>query len=72
MSQEQTILDMLKRGPVTPIDALQEAGCFRLAARISDLRQQGYPIKTETITTTSGKHIAQYILKEADHGRQAH
>jgi hypothetical protein len=72
MSQCEAILAMLKRGPVTPLDALKEAGCFRLAARIADLRQQGIQIETETITTPNGKHIAQYKLKEADHGRQAH
>lgn len=64
MSQTQTILDMLRRGPVTPIDALQEARCFRLAARIAELRQQGHQIETETVKTATGKHIAAYKLKE--------
>ena len=63
MSQSTQILDMLKRGPVTALDALQQAGCFRLAARIADLRQQGHHIETETIEV-NGKHIAQYQLKE--------
>jgi len=72
MSQTTAILDMLKRGPVTPLDALQQAGCFRLAARIAELRQQGHDILTETVTTPTGKHIASYKLKEATHGRQAH
>ena len=71
MSQTTQILDMLKRGPVTAMDALQQAGCFRLAARIADLRQQGHHIETETIEV-NGKHIASYKLKEADHGRQTH
>lgn len=72
MSQTTAILDMLKRGPVTALDALEQAGCFRLAARIADLRQQGHEILTETVTTPTGKHIASYKLKEADHGRQTH
>jgi hypothetical protein len=72
MSQTTQILDMLKRGPVTAMDALEQAGCFRLAARISDLRQQGVEIETETVTTTTGKHIAQYKLKERQHGRETH
>lgn len=72
MSQTTQILDMLKRGPVTAMDALTEAGCFRLAARIADLRQQGHDILTETVTTPTGKHIASYKLKETDHGRQTH
>jgi hypothetical protein len=71
MSQAQMIMEMLKRGPVTAMDALQEANCFRLAARIADLRQQGIEIETETVTTPTGKHIAQYKLKE-NHGRETH
>lgn len=72
MSQATQILDMLKRGPVTAMDALTQANCFRLAARIADLRQQGHEILTETVTTPTGKHIAQYKLKEANHGGQTH
>lgn len=72
MSQAQTILAMLKRGPVTPLDALQEAGCLRLAARIADLRAEGHDITTEEFKTPNGKHIARYHLKETTHGRQAH
>lgn len=63
MSQCQDILTMLERGPVTAIDALQQTGCFRLAARIADLRAAGHDIETNTITTPMGKHIAQYTLK---------
>ena len=63
MSQCEQILRMLKSGPVTAMDALQKAGCFRLAARIADLRQAGHHIETETIEV-NGKHIAQSTLKE--------
>jgi hypothetical protein len=70
MSQTTEILDMLKRGPVTAMDALQQVGCFRLAARIADLREQGHEIITDTITTPTGKHIASYKLKGASDGRK--
>ena len=72
MSQANTIMEMLKAGPVTAMDALERANCFRLAARIADLRQQGIEIETETVTTPTGKHIASYKLKENEHGREAH
>ena len=62
MSQTTQILDMLKHGPVTALDALNKAGCFRLAARIGELRQQGHDIETKTVEI-NGKHIAQYQLK---------
>jgi len=62
MTQNELILDMLRRGPVTPFDALQEAGCFRLAARVRDLRDMGYGIHTEICTAGGARH-AIYSLK---------
>jgi hypothetical protein len=62
MNQCQKILEMLSKGPVTALDALNQANCFRLAARIGELRQQGHNIITEKIEVNN-KHIAQYILK---------
>ena len=61
MSQNQQILGLLKKGPITAMDALQKAQCFRLAARINDLRALGHNIITETIKQ-NGKHFARYRL----------
>ena len=44
MSQKTAILDLLKRGPVTPLDALSKLGCFRLAVR--ELLEEGHSIVT--------------------------
>jgi hypothetical protein len=50
-TQTQKILQHLQSGkPLTPITALNKFGCFRLAARISDLRKDGHTIFTETVT----------------------
>lgn len=38
---------MRKHGSITAMDAIREFGCLRLAARISDLRWDGYNIETE-------------------------
>lgn len=64
MAQSQTewILSALQRGPLTPIDALEGCGCFRLAARIKDLRDAGHDIKTTDRTLPNGKVVAQYTL----------
>jgi hypothetical protein len=44
-SQNATILAHLKAGrPITPLQALEVAGSFRLAARIHELREMGWPI----------------------------
>lgn len=63
MSQTEAIFRMLQNGPVTALDALREAQVFRLAARISDLRDQGHDIRTETQTLPNGKRIARYVLR---------
>lgn len=63
MTQTQTILEMLKRGPVTDLEALKHANCRRLAARILDLRRDGHQIETERFTTRGGANVARYHLK---------
>ena len=50
MTQTQKILLYLKSGKtLTPIEALNKFGCFRLAARIADLRRDGHKIWTNYI-----------------------
>lgn len=48
------------------MDALDGCGCFRLAARIADLRQAGHHIETENRTLANNKTIAVYHLKEKE------
>jgi hypothetical protein len=64
MSQNKQIADYLNKGKkLTPIDALNKFGCFRLAARIADLRNEGMHIVTNTIKLENKKQIAQYSVK---------
>lgn len=47
-TQEQAILRWLDEGQeLTPIQALNSFGCFRLASRICNLRKKGYAIESE-------------------------
>lgn len=47
-TQKAEILNWLQRiGYITPKDAIALCGCYRLAARISELRADGWPIVTE-------------------------
>lgn len=63
-AQKKKILKHLERGwGITPITALQKYGCFRLAARIKDLRDEGYNIKT--VPSKDGKQFATYKLSKA-------
>lgn len=48
-SQKDRVLAALQAGRrISPLDALRLFGTFRLAARISELRQEGHPIETES------------------------
>jgi hypothetical protein len=60
MTQNEQILAALKRGPLTPLEALERFGCFRLAARVGELRQQGHSIVTTT-AEAGGKSFARYV-----------
>jgi hypothetical protein len=64
MSQNKQIADYLNKGKkLTTLDALNKFGCFRLASRINDLRNDGMNIKTKIIKLENKKQIAQYSLK---------
>ena len=61
-TQAKGILDALKRGEaLTPLDALDRFGCFRLGARIWDLKRAGHLIATEW-ETDGRKRWARYRL----------
>ncbi len=61
-SQKQRILEVLQRGEsITPLDALNWFGCFRLAARVHDLRRAGHHIKSG-IRVGSGKQVTTYYM----------
>lgn len=62
MSQTDQILAALKNGPLTPMDALARYGVFRLAARVGELRERGYPVVVEKYKTPTGKRVARYSL----------
>jgi hypothetical protein len=63
MTQNDAIRAALLAGrSITPLDALNEFGCFRLAARVADLRREGLPIECTT-ETRNGKRFARYHLR---------
>jgi len=60
------IAHFLKYGELTPLEALQKYGIFRLAAVVHKLRKQGWAIDAETRSTMAAKngvkHFAVYQL----------
>jgi len=68
MSRQKTQLENVfsylqehKQDGITPLEALQMFGCFRLSAIIYNLKKQGYKIKTEIVKIET-KHFANYKL----------
>jgi len=58
MGQKSDILAALKNGEkLTRLDILNRFGCIEGGARITELRQDGYPIETETIHWTTERGV---------------
>ena len=61
-SQNDRIKNHLQNvGRISPLVALDLYGCFRVAARIADLRNTGLAIKMKRIKR-NGKSFAEYSL----------
>lgn len=79
-SQCEKILEALMNGEsITPQSAVERFGCMRLAARIADLKQRGYPIRTDIVKyreyqgkRTVTKRYAKYYLGLSDRQQAAH
>jgi len=62
-SQTALIKGWLLNGhSLTTLEALTMFGCFRLAARIENLRSAGLPILTEMVDVNE-KRVAKYYLQ---------
>ena len=59
-TQNKLILKYLKEGnSINPIQALKKFGCFRLSARIHNLREEGHDIECN-IVKVENKKFASY------------
>lgn len=69
VTQCQKIINYMRVfGSITPLEAVSDLGCMRLASRINDIKNMGHRIKTEFVT---GKNrlgettrFAKYSLEE--------
>ncbi len=53
---------MLRGFAITPLEALRMFGCFRLAARIFDLKDRGHVIHCRTLRIPGGKKVSAYFI----------
>ena len=65
MKQKDLVLSHLMKGTITSMEAIYAYGITRLAARVADLRRDGWKISTKTIKK-NGKSFAEYRLERQD------
>ena len=66
-TQKVKIKEWLESGrSITPIEALEMFGSFRLGAIIFTLREEGMPIKTEFVTNRYKTKFAKYTLERPE------
>ena len=64
-SQNRLIKKHLEDGhTITAIEALERFKCFRLASRITDLKQSGVSIDSQFIEVESGKKVKEYWIAQ--------
>ena len=69
VNQCERILFYLRHfGSITQLQALRDLGIMRLASRMSDLRKQGFNIKSETVAVKNRMdetcYIKRYYIEE--------
>lgn len=67
MTQTEKIIEYIQEnGSITPLDALKEIGCMRIASRMCDIKKMGYAVnkKMETATNRNGERVmyARYTI----------
>lgn len=72
-TQTERILDYLKQhGTITQYEAMVDLGVMRLASRISELKKDGYPIKSRMICIKNrfgeSCFVKQYTLQGGEQG----
>ena len=65
---DKIIAHIKEHGSITPLEALREFGCMRLASRMSDLKRRGYSVKSvmESSKNKKGETVsyARYTICE--------
>ncbi len=65
-SQSQTsriLAWMLAGNRITPLEALNRFGCFRLPARIADIKAAGHDVRSRFVSTKTEKKVKQYWIQ---------
>ena len=64
-SQRARIHEYMKQGnAITPLEALDKFGCFRLSERIREIERLGVPIVHGRHITPDGKRVGKYWIEQ--------
>ena len=64
MSQKAKILKhLMSKKSLSPLKAIGLFGCYRLASRIHELKNDGYPIETVIKSDGQGRTYASYMME---------
>jgi hypothetical protein len=67
------LVDLVKGDRITPMDALMKYNCFRLSARIYDLRHDfKAPINSRLVEGVNGKRYAEYWIDDSAYDDPSH
>lgn len=75
-TQAQRVIDYIRQfGSITQFEAFIDLGVMRLASRISELKEQGYDIisNTEAASNRFGErvYIKRYYINESGYGTES-
>ena len=62
------LLNLLRTQWVTPVDALNMAGCFSLSQRVGGFVRAGYDVQKQWVDLPSGKRVMSYRVTGSIHG----
>jgi hypothetical protein len=63
MTQTETVrAHLLEHNAITPLEALNRYGIFRLAARINELRNSGFSVHSTIVESDNGKRYCRYVM----------
>jgi hypothetical protein len=59
---KEKLVKLMRRRWVTPLDALQHAGCLSLSQRCGEMRRAGMAVMDKWVDLDSGKRVKAYRL----------
>jgi hypothetical protein len=63
MKMHEQLLDLLKQQWVTPLDALNKAGCLSLSQRAGNFAAQGLNVQKRWVDLPNGKRVMSYRIE---------